>query len=221
MKKRVRLFTAALAAGILAGMTPAAHAAGFEVQTSDIISVLSNCAPYLAFFVIVLIAAVVVCVLAGKFEAKKKKLIRGEALASILLAFAVTVNLLCVFPLSTLLDVVANPAEQISEESRAEAETLITDIAGEGAVLVKNDGLLPLSAETKALNVFGWASTNPCYGGTGSGAVDTSNCVTLLGGIENGGYALNQTLADLYVSYADTRPAADGKESGGAGLRQF
>lgn len=208
MKKRARLITAVLAAGILAGMTPAAHAAGFEVQTSDIISVLSNCAPYLAFFAVALIAAIAVCVLAGKFEAKKKKLIRGEALAAILLAFVVTVNLLSIFPLSTLLDVVANPAEEISEESRAEAEALITDIAGEGAVLVKNDGLLPLSAETKALNVFGWASTNPCYGGTGSGAVDTSNCVTLLDGIENGGYALNQTLADLYVSYADVRPAA-------------
>lgn len=208
MKKGSRLITAVLAAGILAGMTPVAHAAGFEVQTSDIISVLSNCVPYLAFFGVVLIAAVVACILAGKSEAKKRKLIRGEALAAILLALAVMVNLLCVFPLSTLLDVVANPAGEISEQSRVEAEALIADIAGEGAVLVKNDGLLPLSAETKALNVFGWASTNPCYGGTGSGAVDTSTCVTLLRGIENGGYALNQALSDLYVSYADTRPAA-------------
>jgi len=208
MKKGFHFLIASLAVIALMGGIPVAHAAGFEVQTSDVIAVLSNCIPYFVFFGVVLAAAVVACVLAGKFEARKKKLIRGESLMAILLALAVTVNLLCLGPLSTLLDVVANPAGQISEESRKEAEALIADIAGEGAVLVKNDGLLPLPAETKALNVFGWASTNPCYGGTGSGAVDTSTCVTLLGGLENGGYTLNKTLSDLYISYKAVRPEA-------------
>ncbi|MFR3008197.1 MAG: hypothetical protein ACLTML_24430 [Blautia faecis] len=60
----------------------------------------------------------------------------------------------------------------------------------------------------KNLNVFGWASTNPCYGGTGSGAVDTSNCVSLLDGIQAGGYTLNQTLIDMYTSYAEARGEA-------------
>lgn len=204
----LRLMAISLAAVGIMGGIPVAHAAGFEVQSSDVIAVLGNCAPYLVAFAIILIAAIAVCVLAGRCEAKKKKLIRGEALVAVILALAVTLNLLCLGPLSTLLDVVVNPAGEISEESRAEAEELIADIAGEGAVLVKNDGLLPLPAETKALNVFGWASTNPCYGGTGSGAVDTSTCVTLLGGLENGGYTLNQTLSDLYVSYAQDRPEA-------------
>lgn len=208
MKKTLRLSLMFLAAVVLMGGIPVAHAAGFEVQTSDVIAVLNNCVPYLVFFAVVLIAAVVVCVLVRKCETKKKKLIRGEALAAVILALTVTLNLLCLGPLSTLLDVLTNPAGEISEESRAEAEALIADIAGEGAVLVKNDGLLPLPAETKNLNVFGWASTNPCYGGTGSGAVDTSSCVTLLGGLENGGYTLNQTLSELYVSYAKDRPAA-------------
>lgn len=208
MKKRLNMITAFLTAVLLMGGIPVAHAAGIEVQTNDVVAVLSNCIPHLVFFAVVLIAAIAVCVLAKKLGADKKKLVRGEALVAILLALVVTVNLLCLGPLSTLLDVVANPAGQISEESRTEAEALIADIAGEGAVLVKNDGLLPLSAETKKLNVFGWASTNPCYGGTGSGAVDTSTCVTLLGGLENGGYTLNKTLSDLYVSYAAVRPEA-------------
>lgn len=204
----LRLIAISLVTMVFMGGIPVAHAAGFEVQTSDVISVLRNCTPYLVVFAIVLIGAVVICVLARKFEVKKKKLVRGEALVAVILALAVTLNLLCLGPLSSLLDVVANPAEEISEESRTEAEMLIADIAGEGTVLVKNDGLLPLSTEAKNLNVFGWASTNPCYGGTGSGAVDTSNCVTLLGGLENGGYTLNQTLSDLYVSYAKDRPKA-------------
>ena len=44
--------------------------------------------------------------------------------------------------------------------------------AGEGMVLLKNKGILPLASDTKKLNVFGWDSTNPLYGGTGSGSSD-------------------------------------------------
>ena len=53
----------------------------------------------------------------------------------------------------------------ISEETSAEATDLVEQIADEGIVLLKNeDNILPLSDNNK-LNVFGWASTNPCYGG--------------------------------------------------------
>lgn len=39
------------------------------------------------------------------------------------------------------------------------------DIAREGVVLMKNDGgLLPLESGS-SLNLFGWASTTPVYGG--------------------------------------------------------
>lgn len=36
------------------------------------------------------------------------------------------------------------------------------------------------------INVFGWASTNPIYGGTGSGTVDASTAVGILEGLEKG-----------------------------------
>ena len=39
----------------------------------------------------------------------------------------------------------------------------------EGIVLAENNGMLPLSGTDK-INVFGWAATNPIYGGTGSGS---------------------------------------------------
>ena len=61
--------------------------------------------------------------------------------------------------------------------------------------------------DTDKLNVFGWASTNPCYGGTGSGSLsDAYEKVTLLQGIENAGFELNTELSDFYVDYCAERP---------------
>lgn len=196
-----------LGAGLLLVSVPV-RAAGLQVETSDVVSVVKNCVPYAAVFAAVAAALIAVCVAARKFEPQKKKMVRGQSLCVGFLAFVVLLNFLCMGPLKTLLDVVANPAKQVSDKTRQEAEKLITEIAGEGSVLVKNDGTLPLAPDVKNLNVFGWASTNPCYGGTGSGAVDTSNCVSLLAGIESGGYTLNDTLTQLYTSYAGARGEA-------------
>ena len=62
-------------------------------------------------------------------------------------------------------------------------------------------------AKNSKLNVFGWASTNPCYGGTGSGALsDAYPTVTLLEGLKNAGFELNTELSDFYTSYRADRP---------------
>ncbi|MDY2628003.1 MAG: glycoside hydrolase family 3 C-terminal domain-containing protein [Lachnospiraceae bacterium] len=182
------------------------HAAALDVQVSDVITVLKNCIPYFAAIGVILIAAIVFAVYCRKFEKPKKKFCRLQTLLASILALTTVLNLVCLGPVSTLLDVVVQEKAEVSEESVAEAKELITDIAEEGIVMVKNDGTLPLSDSTNKLNVFGWASTNPCYGGTGSGAVDTTNCVTLLDGLKAGGYEVNQTLVDMYTSYAAARP---------------
>lgn len=64
---------------------------------------------------------------------------------------------------------------------------------------------LPIDSSTK-LNVFGWASTNAAYGGGGSGSIGGTECVTLLQGLEEAGFRLNDELSDFYVSYAEERP---------------
>lgn len=46
----------------------------------------------------------------------------------------------------------------------------------DGIVLLKNESLLPLN-ETKKLNIFGWESINPAYGGAGS--VELMICMIL------------------------------------------
>ena len=43
-------------------------------------------------------------------------------------------------------------------------------------ILAKNEGLLHF-LDVNSLNVFGWDSTNPIFGGTGSGSSDASTAV--------------------------------------------
>lgn len=70
--------------------------------------------------------------------------------------------------------------------------------------MVKNDGVLPLDKDSN-LNVFGWASTNPIYGGTGSGSSDSSNAVDILTSLKDAGFNLNDSLTDMYKEYSPTR----------------
>ena len=95
----------------------------------------------------------------------------------------------------------------ISEESTDAATELCTDIAEEGIVLLKNDdSTLPLASGDN-VNVFGWASINPCYGGTGSGALsDAFPMVSLLDGLRGAGLNPNQELIDFYTNYKADRP---------------
>ena len=56
-------------------------------------------------------------------------------------------------------------------------------------------------ASGSKLNVFGWASTNPCYGGTGSGALNTAYPVTdLLTGLHDAGIETNEELSKFYTN---------------------
>ena len=64
----------------------------------------------------------------------------------------------------------------ITDETSDESTALVQEIAEEGIVLLKNDGTLPLAADSN-LNVIGWASTNPFYGGTGSGKSSLVNLI--------------------------------------------
>lgn len=56
--------------------------------------------------------------------------------------------------------------------------------------------------------MFGWSSTNPVYGGTGSGALnDAYHIVSLLEGLQNAGFKTNTELSQFYTDYRSDRPA--------------
>ena len=65
----------------------------------------------------------------------------------------------------------------ITEESMAEAYEVNTELVSEGVTLLENNGALPLASGAN-VNVFGWASTAPVYGGVGSGASMCSRSTT-------------------------------------------
>ena len=176
-----------------------------SINIEDVIKVLNSMKPQLIGFGVVLVLAIVAMIACMKLPKAKKYMIRCQAGLAILLALVITVNLICFGPMNTMISL-ATGSGSISEETSAEATELVEDIADEGIVLLQNDGnTLPLTAGN--LNVFGWASTNPVYGGTGSGALnDAYHTVTLLEGLENAGFTLNTELSDFYTAYRATRP---------------
>lgn len=84
------------------------------------------------------------------------------------------------------------------------ANELVTEILGEGAVLLKNDGALPL-AEGSEVSLLGRYAADPVYGGAGSGTVDANACVNFHDGLAAAGLALNETaygwIAENYANY--------------------
>ncbi len=73
------------------------------------------------------------------------------------------------------------------------------EVEAEGAVLLKNNGLLPLKG--KEVSLFGAAASSPVYGGTGSGAVDPSGAPTYVDAMTRSGLTVtNAALMDWYKS---------------------
>ena len=176
------------------------------INMADVVNVLNTCKPYLIGFGIVLAIALIVLIAAFKLKKTKRKLVRSQAGIAILLALVIVVNMICWGPMSSMISL-ATGNGTISEETSNEATKLVEKIAEEGIVLLKNeDNMLPME-KNKKLNVFGWASTNPCYGGTGSGSLsDAYETVSLLQGLENAGFELNSELSDFYKDYRAERP---------------
>ena len=177
-----------------------------SINMEDVKNVLTAIAPYLIVIGVALAIAIFVTIACFKAKKSVKKLIRGEAWIAFLLTAVIAINLICFVPMSSMISL-ATGNGTISKETSDEATELCTDIAEEGIVLLKNEGnTLPVASGSN-LNVFGWASTNPCYGGTGSGSLsDAYETVSLLQGLEDAGFKLNTELSDFYTAYRADRP---------------
>ena len=171
----------------------------------DIIATVQGLKTYLIVLGCVAVLALAVAI-AATFVFKKplRVLVRREALIALLVAIAVVVNTICLNPMYSLINNTFGDRYYLTAATQKASEALTEEIAGEGMVLLKNDGSLPI--ETGKLNVFGWSSTNPVYGGTGSGSVDASQAVSLLQGLKDAGFETNKTLSDFYVAYRSDRP---------------
>lgn len=71
------------------------------------------------------------------------------------------------------------------------------EVEAEGAVLLKNNGILPLTSPEVSL--FGATATSPVYGGTGSGAVNTADAPSYVDALTESGLTVTNTaLLDWY-----------------------
>ena len=94
---------------------------------------------------------------------------------------------------STSLDLQYNKPDFSKDEAKTVGQSLNEEIVGEGAVLLQNDGVLPLAAGTK-LSLFSHSSVDMLVGGyTGGG-------ITLRSALESRGFAVNEKLWDFYTS---------------------
>ena len=73
--------------------------------------------------------------------------------------------------------------------------------ATEGMVLLKNDATLPFAADVKNVALFGNTSYNFIAGGTGSGNVNRAYTVSLLDGLKNVGYVVDESLKAAYDAH--------------------
>ncbi len=95
-------------------------------------------------------------------------------------------------------------------EATAQSLAMAESLEAEGVVLLRNEnGALPLASGTK-VNLFGYGSVDPIYGGTGSGSGDTSANVDVVKGLQNAGLVVNEELVKFYKNSGVSRAKQGG-----------
>lgn len=177
-----------------------------NINPADVIAVLKTMIPQLVILGVVLLAAIITTLTVIKKKEPVRKFLRKQAWLAFFLTVVIVISNILLVPMYSMVNM-AMGGGTISDEAIDEAKALCTEIAEEGIVMLKNDAsTLPL-AEGSKVNVFGWSSTNPIYGGTGSGALsDAYPTVDFLTGLTDAGIEYNQDLVDFYKGWRDSRP---------------
>lgn len=101
---------------------------------------------------------------------------------------------------------------QYKNDPDLKAHALVTrNAAAEGTVLLENKGVLPLSPNIKNVALYGVAAYRPIAGGTGSGDVNRRYTVSLVEGMRNAGYTVDNSMIDTYTKLLSDHDAAVAK----------
>ncbi len=180
-----------------------------QINMADIMNVVGSLVPYLVVIGVLLVLAIIITFAVNKKTVKNvgsRKLIRSESWIVALVGIVVAISMMLSGPLSTLLNNATLTKYMLSDATVSKANELAKEVQSEAITMLKNDDSnLPLS--NKKVNVFGWGSTNPVYGGTGSGSMsDQYDTVSLLDGMKEAGLETNADLSKLYTDYRADRP---------------
>lgn len=177
---------------------------GMGVSAVDVQTYVNMLSGYIYGILVVLLAVIVMMFVAQKARKGSRGLVRWTSVVAGLTIIAIIANMICFGPMHDNLAALMNGLGSVSEESASHSLEVIEKVGDEGIILAQNDGLLPLT-DTDRINVFGWASTNPIYGGTGSGSSSNEGNIDILSSLKNAGFEINQNIIDMYTEYSPTR----------------
>lgn len=180
-----------------------------QINMADVMNVIGSLTPYLIAIGVLFVLALIITFAVNKKTVKEvatRKIVHSESWLVALVGIVVDVSMMLTGPLSTLLNNATITKYTLSDATVSKANELAKDVQSEAVTLLKNDDSnLPLSG--KKVNVFGWGSTNPVYGGTGSGSMSKQyKTVSLLDGMKQAGLKTNTELSKLYTDYRKDRP---------------
>lgn len=180
-----------------------------QINMADVMNVIGSLTPYLIAIGVLFALALIITFAVNKKTVKDvatRKIVHSESWLVALVGIVVAVSMMLTGPLSTLLNNATTTKYMLSDTTVSKANELAKDVQSEAVTLLKNDDSnLPLSG--KKVNVFGWGSTNPVYGGTGSGSMSKQyKTVSLLDGMKQAGLKTNTELSKLYADYRKDRP---------------
>ncbi|WP_346980272.1 glycoside hydrolase family 3 protein [Bifidobacterium adolescentis] len=180
-----------------------------QINMADVMNVIGSLTPYLIAIGVLFALALIITFAVNKKTVKEvatRKIVHSESWLVALVGIVVAVSMMLTGPLSTLLNNATTTKYMLSDTTVSKANELAKDVQSEAVTLLKNDDSnLPLS--NKKVNVFGWGSTNPVYGGTGSGSMSKQyKTVSLLDGMKQAGLKTNTELSKLYTDYRKDRP---------------
>lgn len=99
----------------------------------------------------------------------------------------------------------ARVGSRAAHEIYLKAHALVTrNSAVEGMVLLKNNGVLPLKKDIRNIAVYGATSYRIISGGTGSGDVNSAYTVSLIEGLRNNGYQVDNDILKMYEDSLNT-----------------
>lgn len=180
-----------------------------QINMADVMNVIGSLTPYLIAIGVLFALALIITFAVNKKTVKDvatRKIVHSESWLVALVGIVVAVSMMLTGPLSTLLNNATTTKYMLSDTTVSKANELAKEVQSEAITMLKNDDSnLPLS--NKKVNVFGWGSTNPVYGGTGSGSMsDQYETVSMLDGMKQAGLKTNTELSKLYTDYRKDRP---------------